>query len=144
MFCGAAEGTVPLRIYHSGRKASRYKALSTESEHSYIHTREVPVKTLDSLVGSLPKPHLLKIDVEGAELEVLKGAQHTLKDCAAVILEVSVVPRYENAPQLSDVVCYMKDRSFSVYDMMEGTIEEGKLLMVDFIFVPTGAVYRRI
>lgn len=50
----------------------------------------VPVKRLDDLVGD-EIPALIKIDVEGYETEVLKGAQRTMAspDCKAVIMELN-------------------------------------------------------
>ena len=47
--------------------------------------------SIDGLVGaaSVPSPNVLKIDVEGAELDVLRGAQRTLEVCRPrIILEV--------------------------------------------------------
>ena len=45
---------------------------------------------MPSKIKSLHGPYLLKIDVQGAELDVLEGAQNLLKDTEAVVLEVSM------------------------------------------------------
>lgn len=44
---------------------------------------EVKLVCLDELVktGEIPLPDVMKIDVEGAEAEVLRGAMHTLQAC---------------------------------------------------------------
>ena len=51
----------------------------------------IEVNTLDDLVGNLPTPILLKIDVEGYETEVLKGASETLRrpELKAIIIELN-------------------------------------------------------
>jgi len=52
----------------------------------------VPRRTLDSLVAEagLPAPYLLILDVQGAELQVLRGATATLSACAAVSPETAL------------------------------------------------------
>lgn len=47
---------------------------------------EVEVKRLDELVGPAAPCDFVKIDVEGAELEVLRGARETLRRCRPVVL----------------------------------------------------------
>src|SRR5262249_45058398 len=46
------------------------------------------VRTLDSLyaAGAIPRPQLIKIDIEGAEVEMLEGAAHTLRECRPLLL----------------------------------------------------------
>lgn len=53
---------------------------------------QAPMRTLDDALHELtvPDPFLLKIDVQGFELEVLAGAQATLRRTTAVLLEVSL------------------------------------------------------
>ena len=59
--------------------------LSSSSFQADVQAQEkivVPVETLDSLVksGQLEKPNLIKIDVEGAEISVLRGSEQTLRE----------------------------------------------------------------
>ena len=57
--------------------------------------------TLDWLLAGTPAPRVLKIDVEGAELQVLKGAQNLLSTVQPIILcEVSL----NNAPAVADLL----------------------------------------
>lgn len=48
----------------------------------------VPCRRLDACIGEdkLPRPDLLKLDVEGAEAAVLEGAAHTLRTCRPIVL----------------------------------------------------------
>jgi FkbM family methyltransferase len=55
---------------------------------------DVEVTTLDELVQG-QDVRLLKIDVQGTETEVLKGAAKTLESTAALLLEVTLVSHYE-------------------------------------------------
>lgn len=53
-----------------------------------IKTILVPVRRLDTVIAeqALPDPHLIKIDVEGAEADVLRGAEQTLRRARPILL----------------------------------------------------------
>jgi FkbM family methyltransferase len=63
-------------------------------------TIKVPVITLDDYVQKTKprKPYFLKLDTQGFDREVLKGAAGILEHCVAVLCEVSVIPIYEAQP----------------------------------------------
>lgn len=135
VLCGESEGEVTLQIFNDPRKSSAYnvrRKLETDQEIS------VPVKTLDSLVKKhgLEPPFLLKVDVEGAELDVLKGASETLSRCGCVILEASVYPKFKDGPDIGDLVCYMRDQGFKLIDILAGVNHKktGLLYQADLVF----------
>ncbi len=66
---------------YSGIKQRRY-----DIDNPQIEVIDVELKTLDSIVGEQEKIDLIKIDVEGAELGVLKGAKKTLMRCKPVVI----------------------------------------------------------
>lgn len=59
-----------------------------------VETVEVETVTLDELVGDRPVS-VLKIDVQGGELAVLRSGPRVLERAAAVLVEVLYVPHYE-------------------------------------------------
>ncbi len=82
--------------------------------------RDVEVITIDDLIDSkkLKLPELIKLDIQGFEVEALKGAIKTFGFTEVYIIEVSLFP-YNESPQLpvfSDVVSFMLDRDYVVYD----------------------------
>ena len=81
---------------------------------------EVFIETLDSLVakGICPIPDLIKLDVQGYELEVLFGTIETLKSTQAVIAEVSFFPFQEGMPVFHEVVGRLSDYGFIVSDIL--------------------------
>lgn len=83
-------------------------------------TAEADVFTLDNLIaeGATPRPQLLKLDVQGFELEVLNGALRTMETCEAILLEVSFAPLFPGTPLLHDAVEFMTRHSFLAYDVM--------------------------
>ena len=81
------------------------------------------MSTLDSVVDErkMTGPILLKADVQGYELEALRGANQTLRKTEVILLEVSTLPYNIGAPLLAEVVAFMAERRFLVYDLVTCT-----------------------
>jgi FkbM family methyltransferase len=79
-----------------------------------VGTEAIAVVRLDSLASSLDlrRPVLLKIDVQGFELEVLKGARETLRRIDDVYVELSYRPLYDRQPLAHDVIDWLKQHGF--------------------------------
>jgi FkbM family methyltransferase len=71
--------------------------------------------TLDTLVKThdLPLPDMIKMDVQGAEMDVLKGAESTLQQCKYLILELQKVEYNKGAPLREEVFEYLKSIGFT-------------------------------
>ncbi len=78
---------------------------------------EVDMVRLDEYVfqQNLPMPDLMKLDVEGYELEVLKNAIQCMKHCRYIILEVSFIERHIGQPLFHDVIHFMGLQNYGVY-----------------------------
>lgn len=78
-------------------------------------TYTVPLYTIDSLVANATIPEtvgLLTVDVQGAELLVLRGAQMFLQGVEAVICEVNLIENYEGCPLEADVAEHLLKAGF--------------------------------
>jgi len=97
------------------------------------------MKTLDSVVAwrKMIGPILLKADVQGYELEVLRGANETLRNIEVILLEVATLPYNIGAPLFSEVVAFMADRRFVVYDFchLHRRQSDNAAFQVDVLFV---------
>ena len=109
--------------------------------------REVPVVRVDDAVRerSLPGPYVLKVDVEGAELDVVEGAAGVLGETEAVLLEVRLFELVPGAAQLHDVIPFMKERGFVAYDLFGGAVRlsDGALAVTNLAFVREDGMFRR-
>lgn len=75
---------------------------------------EVDRQCLDNLHERIGTgPHLIKLDVQGYELHVLKGAQKTLEDTLVVMCEVCFEKFYEGQADFSEIYTFMGEHGFS-------------------------------
>ena len=81
------------------------------SDHHRVKKQTI---TLDTLVerNKWPLPDLIKIDVQGAELDILKGAVSTLKHCRDLIVELQMVEYNCGAPTANEVVKWLESQGF--------------------------------
>jgi FkbM family methyltransferase len=114
----AKPGTVTLQVHPDLVGSSLYRELDIGGVNGA--PRAVPAVTLDGLAADfgLAGPFLLKLDVQGAELDVLEGAATVLPAAEYVLLEVSLFEFFENGPVLADVVGFMQAHGFVAYDVM--------------------------
>jgi len=107
----------------------------------------LPMETLDDILleKKLKNASFLKLDVQGYEMEVLKGATETLKEVEVVMTEVSFLPYNRSGPLFNEVVQFMKDHEFVAYDIcsLMRFYLDGSLLQADVIFVRENSPYRK-
>jgi len=109
--------------------------------------REVEVRTIDQIVDSegAEGPFIVKLDVQGAELDALAGAAGTLAQTELLQLEALLYPFYEGGPELADVVAFIREAGFVVYDIVDLGYRplDGALAQVDLLLVPESSPLRR-
>lgn len=82
--------------------------------------------------------NILKIDVQGAELNVLDGLDDYIDKFDFIILEISIQQYNKGAPLFYDVINYMKKKNFKLYDIFDlKRLGENKsfLIQLDAIFI---------
>lgn len=111
---GSEDGVfVPFNVMGSGS--------SVLNERSGVprKTETRVTKTLDSAVGSIVTPGMLKIDAQGYELEILRGGLNLMRKCEIVLLEVSTIEINAGAPLLHEVVAFMAGHGYHACDILE-------------------------
>lgn len=126
---------VPFYVY----QFSGMSSVLRDAESQPTGTTSLDMVTLDELVASthFPPAQLIKLDVQGYELEVLRGGPRTLAAVDVVLMEVSLLPLYKGAPILHEVVAFMADNGFSVYDFLSERRRpvDDALFQTDLLFV---------
>ena len=105
----------------------------------YIGREVIDIKTLDSLFGDLcksAKSVYMKIDTQGFESKVLKGAGKSLARIDTVQMEMSLVPLYEGELLFNEMCMLMSKKGYSLVAIETGFSDQvsGQLLQVDGIF----------
>lgn len=106
-----------------------------------VGTVDVPMHRLDSiLVGrTLEAPVLFKLDLQGYELEALRGAASTLPAVQYVLLESSFAPMYQGEPLFAEIYAFMQAHGFRLVrpmGWMMGRADE--VLQADLLFEREG------
>lgn len=118
---------------------------SIYSEQSNVArtTKQLCTKTLDEVANFFVGTNLfLKVDVQGAELQVLAGGCETLKRCAVIQLEVAMLAYNQGAPTILEVLQYMDDRDFVPFDISGESRPMGHLVQIDMLFTPRTSALR--
>lgn len=132
--------------FYDNPNANTGNSVLRERSHHFASTSatRVPMRTLDGILetapgGAVVAPALLKLDVQGYELEVLRGATRTLEAVEVVILESSVIEYNAGAPLVAEVMGFMHGLGFVAMDMLEQHHHNGALAQLDFAYVKRGS-----
>jgi FkbM family methyltransferase len=120
---GANKGRVPMYVSGDGSSGSCQSssllapAEGHFSEYSFVgfdQTLNVDVVTIDEWASenNVSRIDFIRLDMQGYELEALKGAHNILKNASAVQLEVSHVQLYKGAPLYPKVKTWMFEHGF--------------------------------
>jgi FkbM family methyltransferase len=114
----AAPGELTLIVGADDSGSSFLTDPSPEGERSG-RGRRVPVVTIDSLLeeGAIVTPDLVKLDVQGFELEALRGGQRLFGPAEAFIVETSLYRFLPGIPLFHEVVAFMVERDYYAYDL---------------------------
>jgi FkbM family methyltransferase len=142
---GSSDGFIEFFVHSDVSGSSAYKQLEGEFFDGKKVT--VPVRRLDSLIHvPLERPSLMKIDTQGAELEVLAGATGLLDQIDVLIIEASFHEFRKGAPEFHDIVIRMIELGFRCYEVLEGHYRaaDNALAQVDLVFVRPDSKLRKI
>jgi FkbM family methyltransferase len=82
---------------------------------------------------------IMKIDVQGYEMNVLKGAEQTLAKTKVIVLEANNHEGYTGAPKYYETDTFLRDHNFTLYDILPSIFEKGKLKEWDMIYLNNSA-----
>jgi FkbM family methyltransferase len=133
LFTGALSdknGESLLTISRKDSDTITHSSLYGASDGEKAETRVVKTITLDNFLKDkdCPGPYLLKLDVDGYELPILRGAEETLKKTSCVVIESPL-------HQLVERAAYLELKGFQLWDIVDLCYYYDNLHQVDLIFM---------
>jgi FkbM family methyltransferase len=139
-FClGNEDATTAINVSSFSDSSSLLEATPLEYEQfgiSKAREETVLVKRAAGLIEQniLPMPDIIKLDVQGFELEVLKGMDNYLSQVSYLIVEVSFKEYYHGQPLFLDIANYVAGFNFNIYAFGHSTPVGRELGQVDVLF----------
>lgn len=89
------------------------------TDHDILKEVEVECDSLDNILNSQNvHPDYLKLDTQGSELDILKGADRVLlEDLLIAEIEVEFAPIYKDQPLFADIDAFLRERGFTLQDL---------------------------
>ena len=110
--------------------------IKINNDYLTVKKLRINVKKIKDIlnVNALKKPIILKLDVQGFELEVLKGFEKKLNLVEYIIGEVSYIKSYSNAVNAAKLIEYLEKYNFRIIDKLNQTKINGKIYQEDILF----------
>jgi FkbM family methyltransferase len=138
---GSVAKTDEIHVAHRFTSSSLFE-MKKEIENPFFaeHLKEkgtesVEISTLDKEIPSDKKVNILKLDVQGYELEVLKGGTETLKRTAIVLVEMQNHDLYSEAPKYYDIDSFLVGAGFELYNIIPSLRQDKKLYEWDGLYI---------
>ncbi|HXD06934.1 MAG TPA: FkbM family methyltransferase [Burkholderiaceae bacterium] len=108
-------------------------------ESRYVGTQRVALRRLDEVQHPAIQTSqrlMLKIDTQGYEMAVLRGAEKMLPRLAGVQLELSLAPLYEGQTLYLELIDWLRARGFDLWSVIPGFVDpsSGRMLQFDGVF----------
>jgi FkbM family methyltransferase len=133
--------SVPLHVSETA------SSVLTEHVETNFPVRNYSMRTVDEIVMTHfdgEPPEFMKIDVQGYELEVLKGSEKSLAGIRGILAEINLLDIHQGVPLLAEVIAWLYERDWLAYDICGLTRRplDRALWQADFVFLPKSSILR--
>lgn len=115
---------------------SIFKENTSEFDSDNLIEKKLISNTLDNILPDIEKVDLLKLDTQGSELNILKGAKNIVQKTKYILIECSVYEYNNGGCLIGDVFHFMNENSFKLEDIIDiNYLNEVTLNQVDLLFI---------
>jgi len=135
---GAEEGSACLNVWDNPETSMGGSSIKDHVQGEAATKIEVALKKLDNIAQTHQlQPDLIKLDLQGYELEALRGAGNLLKSTEAFIIEFGCLPAYQERTTPWDLFEIMYANDYCLYDIIDLIYRpyDNALTGGDFFFV---------
>ncbi len=143
---GATNGTAHLNIWDNDETKMSGSSIKEHVQGDPREKLQVELKTLDSISEEHNiVPNLVKLDLQGYELEALKGATRLLQTTEVFIIEFGCLQAYIDRTTPNDLMNLMYENDYCLYDIVDLIYRpyDNALTGGDFFFVKNNSELRK-
>lgn len=121
---------------HTGTGDSYYRENTSIYSDEYVIKSVKETKKLDSVIKDRDwnYPDIIKIDTQGSELDILKGAKECLTHAKFALIECAVQNYNQNAPRIDSIIKFMDENGFSIFDIFQIHYVRNQINQMDIMF----------
>jgi len=140
---GDANRQVEFNVTRNLVSSSRLKPAEVKKQYHGLNvqiedTIQVEMIRLDTWLSDVASIDVLKLDIQGGELDALIGCGQLLKHTKIVYVEVEFIPLYDGQPLFSDIDAFLREHNFKLYNLYDlWTHTDGQLTSGDALYINT-------
>jgi len=120
--------------FKSQTSISTGNSIYKENTNIPFEPQKRKTQTLQSIVGN-ETYDLIKMDVQGSELDIMKGSEDVIKKSKYLLLEMQAFEYNKDAPNASEVIAYLHGLNFNLLDIMDTAYIQNFLINIDALFI---------
>ena len=138
-YIGALYSKVTKKIFfHTNKYSGTGNSFYKENTKIRFQKKTLFTNTLDNVIKKIfnkKKYDLIKIDTQGSELDILKGAKRTLKKTKMIIIEVNIFKYNQNKIEYYDIFKFLDKKGFKFQNILNESYKSEQLISIDCLFL---------
>ena len=114
-----SEDNKEVNYFTSDNDISTGNSIYKENSNFSFSPQRRKTKTLDTLLQSKSFYDLIKMDVQGSELDIIKGGMSVINNTKFLLLELQIIEFNKGAPRFYEVMSFLNKINFEIIDILD-------------------------